>query len=165
MHLNHQHGEKWKSKGKKPLINQVTRLQYVFIVCCICRRFTLWPLRIIEGNLYWASYFTSFFPSRSPDTLFLPVSLLPPPPPLYPPPLPPPPSPFSLSLSPSPIPLSQLPVELAAIQHSADGSVIRSASLHSLFSSPLFFLSFSLCLIKLQKKTSVHLDLSIADAV
>lgn len=45
-------------------------------------------------------------------------------------------------LSPSPIPLSQLPAELAAIQDSADGSVIRSASLRSLFSSPLLFLFF-----------------------
>lgn len=43
---------------------------------------------------------------------------------------------------PSPIPLSQLPVELATLQDLADGSVISSASLPSLFSSPFFFLSF-----------------------
>lgn len=50
------------------------------------------------------------------------------------------PSPFFLP--PSPFPLSQLPEKLAAIQDTADGSVIRSASLRSLFSSPHFFLSF-----------------------
>lgn len=48
---------------------------------------------------------------------------------------------------PSPMPLSQLPVELAAVQDWADGSVIRSASLPSLFSSPLFSSLFSLSLI------------------
>lgn len=44
----------------------------------------------------------------------------------------------SLSLSPSPRCLSsaQLPVELDAVQEQADGSVIRSASLHSLSTSP-----------------------------
>lgn len=52
--------------------------------------------------------------------------------------------------SPSPIPLTQLPVELAAVQDLADGSVIRSASPRSL-SSPLLFP----CLIKLQNKTLV----------
>lgn len=53
---------------------------------------------------------------------------------------------LSLSLPP-PIPPSQLPVELAAVQDSADGSVIRSASLRSLSASPLFFslFFFSLC--------------------
>lgn len=47
---------------------------------------------------------------------------------------------------PSPIPLSQLPVELAAVQDSADGSVIRSVSPCSLFSSSFSFhlLFFSL---------------------
>lgn len=66
---------------------------------------------------------------------------------------------------PSPIPLSQLPVELATLQDLADGSVISSASLPSLFSSPFFFLYFFLHLIKLQEKTSVHLVLSFSDPV
>lgn len=48
--------------------------------------------------------------------------------------------PLALSLDPSPNSLSQLPVELAAVQDSADGSVIRSASLRRL--SPLFSLFF-----------------------
>lgn len=65
---------------------------------------------------------------------------------------------------PSPIPLSQLPVELATLQDLADGSVISSASLPSLFSSPFFFLIFS-HLIKLQKKTSVLLVFSFADTL
>lgn len=71
----------------------------------------------------WAPYFLLFSVPNPPSLSF-----------------PPPPSPFSHS--PSPIPLSQLPVDLAAIQDSADGSVIRSASLRSLFASPLFFLFF-----------------------
>lgn len=121
------------------------------------------------------SYSTSFFPShsRSLGTLFPPLPCfflsLPPTPTTPPHPTPPlnPPPATSLSFPPppSPIPLSQLPVELAAIQDSADGSVIRSASLRSLFSSPFFSSPFSLRLIKLQKKTSVHLDLSFAETV
>lgn len=82
----------------------------------------------------WAPYFLLFSVSSFPLLLSTPhphASSLS---------FPPPPSLFSLS--PSPIPLSQLPVELAAIQDLADGSVIRSASLRSLFSSPFFFLSF-----------------------
>lgn len=92
------------------------------------------------------------FSSHTLGTLFPPLLcffLHPNPPPLpsppSPPPPPPPPPPRTTALpflSPSPIPLSQLPVELAAVQDLADGSVIRSASLCSLFSSPLFFLSF-----------------------
>lgn len=73
--------------------------------------------------------------------------------------------PSSRPRPPSPIPLSQLPVELATLQDLADGSVISSASLPSLFSSPFFFSLFFLCLIKLQKKTSVHLVLSFADTL
>lgn len=75
-------------------------------------------------------------------------------PPAYSPLLPATLPPLFLSLTPSPIPLSQLPVELAAVQDSADGSVIRSASLRSLSASPLFFsLFFSPHVIKLQKET------------
>lgn len=55
-----------------------------------------------------------------------------------------PPPPASSLPPPSPIPLSQLPVELATLQDLADGSVISSASLPSLFSSPFFFLFFSM---------------------
>lgn len=66
---------------------------------------------------------------------------------------------------PSPIPLSQLPVELATLQDLADGSVISSASLPSLFFSPFFSSLFFLCLIKLQNKTSVHLVLSFSYTV
>lgn len=51
--------------------------------------------------------------------------------------------PSSRPRPPSPIPLSQLPVELATLQDLADGSVISSASLPSLFSSPFFFSLFS----------------------
>ncbi len=167
MYLHHRSSKKRKKgtrEGKKPLIHPVTHLQHVFIVCCICRPFTLWPhlfpsakytRQLTAGNSYWGLMVLTpphFFPFPlslsghpiSSSSLFLPPpSSLPHNHPLLPPPSPsrclPP---LSLSLSPSPIPLSQLPVELAAIQDSADGSVIRSASLRSLFSSPLFFLSF-----------------------
>lgn len=178
-----------KGRGKKTLIHPITHLQHIFIACCVCRPFTLWPHffpsakythQVTGGNssrflmvLTAPRFFLSC--SCSLGTLFL--LLLCPPPHLYihhcpahTPYFPPPPSTLSLfhplSLSPRslPIPLSQLPVELAAFQDLADGSVIRSASLHSLFFSPLFFLSFSLSLIKLQKKTSVHWVLNFADS-
>lgn len=100
----------------------------------------------------WTPYFRLFCSSPQPHVYPMPASpLLPPLPSSLPPP--------------SPIPLSQLPVELATLQDLADGSVISSASLPSLFSSPFFFLSFFLCLIKLQKKTSVHLVLSFSYTV
>lgn len=141
-----------KKEGEKKATHSpshsVTHLQHVFIVCRVCRPFTLWPhffpsakyiRQITGGNSSQGLMVLTppcFFPSHfcSLGTLFPP--LLCPQPHIHPPP----PSPFSHS--PSPIPLSQLPVDLAAIQDSADGSVIRSASLHSLFASPLFFLFF-----------------------
>lgn len=132
---------------------------------------TFLPLCQVNSLDHWrefilgfgGSYSTSFFPSHtlslsghpiSSSSLFLPFyphSLHTHTPsnyaPLYP--IPPHPPPRTIALpfhSPSPMPLSQLPVELAAVQDSADGSVIRSASLQSLFSSsplpsfPLFSL-------------------------
>lgn len=108
---------------------------------------TFLPLCQVYSSNHWREFIPGFDGSYSTLFFSLPLllsghpisssSLSPTPPSLS---FPPPPSPFSHS--PSPIPLSQLPVDLAAIQDSADGSVIRSASLRSLFASPLFFLFF-----------------------
>lgn len=35
--------KKNERKRNKPLIQPVTHLQHVFIACCVCRPFTLWP--------------------------------------------------------------------------------------------------------------------------
>lgn len=132
---------------EKPLVHLVPHLQDVFIVCCICRLFTLWSRFLASANYTSRGHWGEFIPGfdGSYPASFLSSFLLSghPRPPL----LVHPrhnreqrPSPF---LSPSPTALSQLPVELAAVQGSADGSVIRSASLRSFSSSSLFFLPFN----------------------
>lgn len=156
---------------REPLIHPVTHLQHVFIARCVCGPFILWPHfypaakyihQITGGNSSQRLMLPTpphFFPSPSSPSACLCSLSSPFPPPLCPQPHSPPPpllrpTPFSFppppslpSLARSPISLSQLPVELAAVQDSADGSVIRSASLRSLFASPLFFfpLLFSPC--------------------
>lgn len=135
-------------------------VQNVFIVS-ISEPYGLWPQRCPLPNtlIKWlrrihtrfnASYCFSF----PPLPLLLsghPISSFSPPPPLFTPPYHPTTTTTNNSppLPPAPSPklLSQLPMELAAIQDLADGSVIRSASLHSsLLLPPLpyfFFLLFN----------------------
>lgn len=144
--------ESKRNKREKPLIYQVIHLQHVFIVCCISGAFGLWPHfipsaksshQIPEEDSYKSlkifippphfffsvslsgHHISLFFPHPTPfpsaslsSPAFTTINNSPPP--------------FSCSL---PHPLSQLPVELAAVQDSADGLVIRSASPCSLFSS------------------------------
>lgn len=173
--------------GGEPLIHPVTHLQHIFIARCVCGAFILWPHFYPD-----AKYIHQITGGNSSQRLMLPTSPRHPPtphpflsspsacscslssslpPPLCPQPCTPPPpllrtTPFSFPPPPSPIPLSQLPVELAAVQDSADGSVIRSASLRSLFASPLFFFPFfpllSPHVIKLQGETWVLLGLKLS---
>lgn len=92
--------KKKKRKGgeKKPLIHQVTHLQHVFIVCRVCRPFTLWPhffpsakyIRQITGGNSSRGLMVltppCFFPSHfcSLGTLFPPLLCPQPPLPLLP---------------------------------------------------------------------------------